>query len=266
MRGSVAVVQLVTAAMASAPCVSAWTSPASSSSTVLPRSSSRSSHTARKRSCTPSSGMRSCGLEGPASERPTELRSSSITSAYLRAGASGSFQNPCAFAYASTSATCSSLRPVRRRYASVASSTGNSVQVLPYSGVMFEMHVRCVAFRLARPGPKHSTNEPTTPFSRSIWANVSATSMAATPSASSPVRRTPTTRGTSVVMGWPSAAASASMPPTPQPSTPMPFAVGVWLSVPTSVSKYATGRSPSARATPASSDVMTTCANCSMFS
>ena len=38
-------------------------------------------------------------------------------------------------------------------------------------------------------------------------------------------------------MGWPSAAASASMPPTPQPSTPMPFAVGVWLSVPTSVSK-----------------------------
>ena len=111
------------------------------------------------------------------------------------------------------------------------------MQVLPYSGVMFAMHARCVALKEASPGPKHSTNEPTTPFARSVCANVSATSIAHTPSASAPTRRTPTTRGTRVVMGWPSAAASASMPPTPQPSTPMPFAVGVWLSVPTSVSK-----------------------------
>ena len=101
------------------------------------------------------------------------------------------------------------------------------MQVLPYSGVMFEMHVRCVALKAPKPGPKHSTKLPTTPLARSIWANVSATSMAMTPSPSSPVRRTPTTFGTSVVMGWPSAAASASMPPTPQPSTPMPLAVGV---------------------------------------
>ena len=61
--------------------------------------------------------------------------------------------------------------------------------------------------------------------------------MADTPSCSSPTSLTPTTRGTSVVMGCPSAAASASMPPTPQPRTPIPFAVGVWLSVPTNVSK-----------------------------
>ena len=135
------------------------------------------------------------------------------------------------------------------------------MQVLPYSGVMLEMHVRCVALSASRPGPKHSTKQPTTPFARSICANDSATSMAATPSPSSPVRRTPTTFGTSVVMGWPSAAASASMPPTPQPSTPMPLAVGVWLSVPTSVSKYAVGCSPGAP-----SAVMVTWANCSMFS
>ena len=36
--------------------------------------------------------------------------------------------------------------------------------------------------------------------------------------------------------GWPSMAASASMPPTPQPTTPMPLIMVVWLSVPTSVS------------------------------
>ena len=72
------------------------------------------------------------------------------------------------------------------------------MQVLPYSGVMLEMHVRCVALSASRPGPKHSTKQPTTPFARSICANDSATSMAATPSPSSPLRRTPTTFGTSV--------------------------------------------------------------------
>ena len=44
------------------------------------------------------------------------------------------------------------------------------------------------------------------------------------------------TSGISMAMGWPSMAASASMPPTPQPSTPMPFAIVVWLSVPNRVS------------------------------
>ena len=40
--------------------------------------------------------------------------------------------------------------------------------------------------------------------------------------------------------GWPSIAASASMPPTPQPSTPRPLIIVVCESVPTSVSGYAT--------------------------
>ncbi len=49
----------------------------------------------------------------------------------------------------------------------------------------------------------------------------------------------PTTWGTSIETGWPSMAASASMPPTPQPSTPSPLIIVVCESVPTSVSGYA---------------------------
>ena len=47
---------------------------------------------------------------------------------------------------------------------------------------------------------------------------------------------TPTTSGVRKYTGWPSMPASASMPPTPQPTTPMPLIIVVWLSVPTSVS------------------------------
>ena len=50
------------------------------------------------------------------------------------------------------------------------------------------------------------------------------------------MRRNPTTFGMSIEMGWPSIAASASMPPTPQPSTPRPFCIVVCESVPTQVS------------------------------
>ncbi len=56
------------------------------------------------------------------------------------------------------------------------------------------------------------------------------------PSGSSPSSRKPTTCGSSIDTGWPSMAASASMPPTPQPSTPRPLTIVVWESVPTSVS------------------------------
>jgi hypothetical protein len=44
------------------------------------------------------------------------------------------------------------------------------------------------------------------------------------------------TSGSSMEIGWPSIAASASMPPTPQPRTPRPLIMVVWLSVPTQVS------------------------------
>ena len=42
--------------------------------------------------------------------------------------------------------------------------------------------------------------------------------------------------GSASDIGWPSMAASASIPPTPQPSTPRPLIIVVWESVPTSVS------------------------------
>ena len=86
------------------------------------------------------------------------------------------------------------------------------------------------------PGPWNSTNLPTTPCWRSICVTVSTRSVAVAPSRSSPDSSKPTTRGTSMDMGWPSIAASASIPPTPQPSTPSPLIIVVCESVPTSVS------------------------------
>ena len=48
------------------------------------------------------------------------------------------------------------------------------------------------------------------------------------------------TYGISIEIGWPSMAASASIPPTPQPTTPRPLTMVVCESVPTRVSGYAT--------------------------
>jgi hypothetical protein len=69
------------------------------------------------------SGTRSCGRRGPASDGTTVDRSSSTCSVYRR-GRSGSCHRPCSLAYASTSATNSALRPVKRRYRGVSSSMG----------------------------------------------------------------------------------------------------------------------------------------------
>ena len=60
--------------------------------------------------------------------------------------------------------------------------------------------------------------------------------MAVAPSGSSPPSLKPITCGSSIEIGWPSIAASASIPPTPQPSTPSPLIMVVCESVPTSVS------------------------------
>ena len=65
---------------------------------------------------------------------------------------------------------------------------------------------------------------------------VSTTSVAVTPEGMVPLSLKPTTLGMSIETGWPSMAASASMPPTPQPSTPRPLTMVVCESVPTSVS------------------------------
>ncbi len=109
----------------------------------------------------------------------------------------------------------------------VSPSTGKKPQVAPYSGPMLPIVARSASGMLSRPGPKNSTNLETTPFLRSICTTVSTRSVAVTPSLSLPVSLKPMTSGRSMETGWPSMAASASMPPTPQPRTPRPLIIVV---------------------------------------
>ena len=118
----------------------------------------------------------------------------------------------------------------------VAASTGKKPQVAPYSGAMLPIVALSATERKSRPGPKNSTNFPTTPCLRSICVTVSTRSVAVTPSLSWPLSLKPTTSGSSIDSGWPSMQASASMPPTPQPSTARPLTMVVCESVPTSES------------------------------
>ncbi len=110
----------------------------------------------------------------------------------------------------------------------------------PYSGDMFESVARSASERPERPSPQNSTKRPTTPWALSISVSVSTRSVAVTPLTSAPVKRTPTTLGVPSSSGSPSITASASMPPTPKPSTPSPLIIVVCESVPTSVSGIAT--------------------------
>ncbi len=108
--------------------------------------------------------------------------------------------------------------------------------VAPYSGAMLPMVARSGSDSVRVPSPKNSTNLPTTLWRRRISVTVSTRSVAVTPSRSWPVSSKPTTSGVRKYTGCPSIAASASMPPTPQATTPMPLIMVVWLSVPTRVS------------------------------
>ncbi|EWS62581.1 hypothetical protein Y695_04188 [Hydrogenophaga sp. T4] len=108
--------------------------------------------------------------------------------------------------------------------------------VAPYSGAMLAIVARSGSASEAVPSPKNSTNLPTTLWLRRISVTVSTRSVAVQPSRRRPVSSKPTTSGVRKYTGWPSMAASASMPPTPQPTTPMPLIMVVWLSVPTRVS------------------------------
>ena len=101
---------------------------------------------------------------------------------------------------------------------------------------MFPIVVRLAIGTEVTPLPKNSTNLPTTPTLRKISVIVNAISVAVVPSGSCPVSLKPTTRGINIDTGWPSKAASASMPPTPQPRTPSPLTIVVCESVPTTVS------------------------------
>ncbi len=200
-----------------------------------PACCARDGNSSRNDSRSARSATRSGGRRGPATLGSTVDRSSSSVSSKSGPGP-GQRHRPCSLAYASTRATSSASRPVSRRYASVSSSTGNSAVVAPYSGDMLAMVARSASASEARPSPANSTYEPTTPCARSIWLMTSTRSVAVVPRGSSPVSRTPTTWGRGWYSGWPSRTASASMPPTPKPSTPRPEIIVVCESVPTSVS------------------------------
>ena len=122
------------------------------------------------------------------------------------------------------------------------SSIGKIATVAPYSGHMLPRVARSAIVSALSPSPKNSTNLPTTPTLRSVSVTVSTRSVAVVPRGSDPVSRTPSTCGISIELGCPSIAASASMPPTPQPTTPSPLTIVVCESVPTSVSGYASVR------------------------
>lgn len=59
--------------------------------------------------------------------------------------------------------------PVCSRYAMLTSSTGKKAAVAPYSGHMLAIVARSAMDSCATPGPKNSTNLPTTPTCRRCY-------------------------------------------------------------------------------------------------
>lgn len=92
---------------------------------------------------------------------------------------------------------------------------------------MFAIVARSARERFFTPGPKNSTNLPTTPRFLSKSTQVKTKSVAVVPYGNSPVSLKPTTYGNTIEIVWPSITASASIPPTPQPATPRPFIIVV---------------------------------------
>jgi hypothetical protein len=79
---------------------------------------------------------------GPARLGTTVARSSFSVEVNSGTGASGVQNRPCALQYASTSATCSLLRPDFSRKRHVSASTGKKPIVAPYSGAMLAIVAR----------------------------------------------------------------------------------------------------------------------------
>jgi hypothetical protein len=101
----------------------------------------------------------------------------------------------------------------------VSASMGKKPQVAPYSGAMLAMVARSARVQVVQAvaveldeladhalGPQHLHHG-----EHQVGGGG--------PLGSCPVSLKPTTSGISMEIGWPSMAASASMPPTPQPST-----------------------------------------------
>ena len=100
---------------------------------------------------------------------------------------------------------------------------------------MLAIVARWGTLKVATPGPKYSTTQPTLPLVVRMLSSLSATSLAAHHGASSPVSRTPMTRGYASVKGLPAIASATSSPPAPMANMPMPPPVGVCESEPSSV-------------------------------
>src|SRR5207249_3631156 len=111
---------------------------------------------------TSGSGTRSCGRLGPATLGSTFERSRSSVSLNVGSGSASVRNSPCSLVYRSTRST-TSPRAVNVRYRSVSTSTGQYAAVAPYSGHMFDSVARSAVSRVEHPGPKNSTNFPTTP-------------------------------------------------------------------------------------------------------
>lgn len=80
-------------------------------------------------------------------------------------------------------------------YLSDSSSTGKKPQVAPYSGAMFAIVARSANGKFVTPGPKNSTNLPTTPRLRNSSVTRNAKSVAVEPCGNSLLNLTPITSG-----------------------------------------------------------------------
>ena len=115
-------------------------------------------------------------------------------------------------------------------------STGNKTFVAPYSGAMLEIVALSPTVKFSTPSPKNSIKLPTTLFALKSFVICKTRSVDVIPSFKLLFKFTPTTSGTVIGIVFPNIEISASTPPTPQPSTPIAFTIGVWLSVPMQVS------------------------------
>lgn len=99
--------------------------------------------------------------------------------------------------------------------------------VAPYSGAMLATVALSAKLKFSNPGPKNSTNLPTTPLFLSIYVQVRTKSVAVTCYLNFPCTLNPTTSGKTILMHYPNITDSASIPPTPQPHTPVPLIIVV---------------------------------------
>lgn len=99
--------------------------------------------------------------------------------------------------------------------------------VAPYSGDILAIVALSVKLRFWQPGPKNSTNYPTTPLFLSIFVQVKTRSVAVVYGGNDPVSLNPTTYGRTIEIFCPSMTLSASIPPTPHPTTPRPSIIVV---------------------------------------